>query len=835
MPQSTPPAAAELPPTPSPARPRGPGQDFRTSIVYVLGSMLLALLSQVLYEDFLLPRGVMESPWVRLMVVAWGVLLLAGVAANFRWLYRLASSVRTSVVILSTFALCCVAGSFVLQERDLDTRGLTGEKAYEAFRLAEAGFLHYMIHGQKYQHPMSDNGTAFFETLGERFGEKYARERTELFHKMMGGRTKDAEIAEFAEEHDAWFRVLWNVCRATRIADIHRSWMFVTLMLLLSISLVAGTAKRFVWRADQIGFYATHMGFVVLMIGFALSLAAEQRGILPLTVGQTLGKIWEFHADKPLDLGFTVTLEDFYTEHHPEIFAEFGDVDFQARGFPGPIQRSLKPYKGSEYPLWDGRYQVEVLDYAEYGSANPEVVEAPEGPANPALRIDIDSPDGAGAQGWLFALSGSQSLYEDPSGRFLLSFHLDEAEALAPPSRGDWGDLRLEAEGHEPLVVTVRPDARFDYAGKHFRVARIAPDFAQREAPTETQQVRNPAVLLEVAADGEEPKPRWSFAWIDFDSMHTPPHAEVRLAYRFRSGNLDPRKVLHLLGQGDTLELIGFDAEGKAWRRPVPLDQVVPTDIEAFTLRVEARYQRAARVFRVDPLYERDLLEHDREHPSRGWSGTAGYRDEGTAPGAGAGAPPPAGHDEHDGHDHGAATEPAGSGSARAPHAAGPSPASVLGPLPPDVQRSFHPPGPPAVKLRITHPGGSLERWFLAGHPEAGSWQDGTLSLRFAPNTNKVKEWRSVLIASDGKSVRRQVVRVNHTMEFAGWTMYQTDADAERPDYSGIQVLRDPGWYLIEPGLMLVCFGVIFMFWVKPWLRMDQSGGARARPAQGGA
>ena len=75
---------------------------------------------------------------------------------------------------------------------------------------------------------------------------------------------------------------------------------------------------------------------------------------------------------------------------------------------------------------------------------------------------------------------------------------------------------------------------------------------------------------------------------------------------------------------------------------------------------------------------------------------------------------------------------------------------------------------------------------------------------------------------------------MNTTLDFKGWTMYQTDADPKRPDYSGIQVLKDPGWYLIEPGLLMVCFGVIFMFWIKPWLRMDQSGGTAKKPSLGG-
>jgi uncharacterized membrane protein YdcZ (DUF606 family) len=102
---------------------------FWPSIAFVLGAMVLAGISQYLYLEVLVPRGVPEQPWFRYLVGAWGLLLLVGAALWARTLYRLLSSVRTSVTILSLFAISCVLGSFVLQKRDLDSRGLKGEKA----------------------------------------------------------------------------------------------------------------------------------------------------------------------------------------------------------------------------------------------------------------------------------------------------------------------------------------------------------------------------------------------------------------------------------------------------------------------------------------------------------------------------------------------------------------------------------------------------------------------------------------------------------------------------------------------------------------------------------
>lgn len=855
---------------------RSPAGSFKVSIGLVVGIMAAAGLAEAVHREILLPRGTLEQQWFKGLLGAWAVVLLAGVGYYSRWLYEVFSSVRTSVTILALFALSCVAGSFVLQQRDLDTRGLTGEKAYEAFRLAEAGFVYHMLYGSKVELPMRENAKEFFNLLGERFGPEFKKERVDIFNKMMGGRYVDQEVKGFAERHDDKFRALYDFCQATALINCHRSWWFVALMTMLAISLACGTAKRFVWRGDQIGFYATHLGFLVLMVGFTLSMVGEQRGMLPLEVGKTLGQVWEFNSQKPLDLGFKVTLQDFYTEFHHEIFVEFGDVDHEGKGFPGPIQRGLKPYVGYEYPLWKDaatgkpKYLVKVLDVAEYGTSRPRVVSRPGGGRLPAARVEVDAPDGMGASGWLFAGQGAQSLYQDPEGKFVLAFSWDDPGVTRAPVAGTYGTLEIAAPGEAPQVVEVREGARFTAAGKTFTVAQVAPDFARRDRPAAEHEARNPAVRLSIGdpAGGAAPVDRWTFAWLDFDSMHAPAVPEVKIRFRFDGAGRDPTRLFRLHGKtGGGLELVRFDAAGNPATEPVTAGKPVVLDPTAkLNLVVGELIEGAMLEHPVEPLFEAELRKLDRAVPPGGKL-PAGHptvgagAGEGHGPGDGhdhgnTGLPP--GHGPGDGHDHGSAGLPPGhapgdghdhgpddghghgpdDGHGHGPgdghgHGRGAAPATdwdrILGPVPPDLMRKFHPPGPPAAKLRIEHPGGVEERWFLAGHPESASFSDGVLRLTWGANSNKVKEWRSLLVVTDGETVRRQMVRVNHTLEFKGWTLYQTDADLERPEYSGIQVLHDPGWYLIEPGLILVCLGVYFMFWVKPWLKQDQAGGMSAR------
>ena len=47
----------------------------------------------------------------------------------------------------------------------------------------------------------------------------------------------------------------------------------------------------------------------------------------------------------------------------------------------------------------------------------------------------------------------------------------------------------------------------------------------------------------------------------------------------------------------------------------------------------------------------------------------------------------------------------------------------------------------------------------------------------------------------------------------------QAGQDPRNPDYSGIQVLRDPGWMPKWIGCLMICFGIFTMFYLKPYMQ----------------
>ena len=52
------------------------------------------------------------------------------------------------------------------------------------------------------------------------------------------------------------------------------------------------------------------------------------------------------------------------------------------------------------------------------------------------------------------------------------------------------------------------------------------------------------------------------------------------------------------------------------------------------------------------------------------------------------------------------------------------------------------------------------------------------------------------------------------------------------PDYSGVQVLRDPGWMPKWVGSLMICFGIFTMFYLKPYFKLKAQAAAAARAAK---
>ena len=131
-------------------------------------------------------------------------------------------------------------------------------------------------------------------------------------------------------------------------------------------------------------------------------------------------------------------------------------------------------------------------------------------------------------------------------------------------------------------------------------------------------------------------------------------------------------------------------------------------------------------------------------------------------------------------------------------------------------------PGATALKLRVERRGRTERQWLLSNTPDGvmllqDEGADG-FALLLADNTDRPpRDWRShVSFLEEGDVMASGVLEVNRPLNHDGYRFFQSDADARRPEYSGLQVVRDPAWPLVRAGLWMLLLGISWCFYVQP-------------------
>ncbi|MFH1729415.1 MAG: cytochrome c biogenesis protein ResB [Pseudomonadota bacterium] len=126
----------------------------------------------------------------------------------------------------------------------------------------------------------------------------------------------------------------------------------------------------------------------------------------------------------------------------------------------------------------------------------------------------------------------------------------------------------------------------------------------------------------------------------------------------------------------------------------------------------------------------------------------------------------------------------------------------------------------PAIYVKI-HEGDKVEkRWVFAKFPGM-TMSEHRSGLDIAYFTDqrpsRIKDFKSTLvILEDEKEVLRKTIEVNDPLEYKGYRFYQNSYDQESQLWSGLEVVKDPGLWIIYFGFLLLCLGVVFIFYVKP-------------------
>ncbi|MBM4053557.1 MAG: cytochrome c biogenesis protein ResB [Planctomycetes bacterium] len=137
-----------------------------------------------------------------------------------------------------------------------------------------------------------------------------------------------------------------------------------------------------------------------------------------------------------------------------------------------------------------------------------------------------------------------------------------------------------------------------------------------------------------------------------------------------------------------------------------------------------------------------------------------------------------------------------------------------------DVVKKSDQIGTPAINIRIDGPNGKLENWLFADSKYATWYKDNNFAMIYESTGESVKHYISDLrIVKNNQTVMEKSIKVNDPLKYDGYAIYQSSYDAEKLSYSGLQIVKDPGIPVVYSGFGALCFGVVFIFYVKPFLR----------------
>ncbi len=131
--------------------------------------------------------------------------------------------------------------------------------------------------------------------------------------------------------------------------------------------------------------------------------------------------------------------------------------------------------------------------------------------------------------------------------------------------------------------------------------------------------------------------------------------------------------------------------------------------------------------------------------------------------------------------------------------------------------------GTPAVFVEMEGPSGKFSDWLFSNSQYATWYTDNNFALIYESTGESIKHFISNLrILKDGQTVAEKEIRVNDPLKYGGYAIYQSSYDPEAGNFSGLQIVKDPGIPVVFSGFGALCFGVVFIFYIKPFLRKKQ-------------
>ena len=138
-------------------------------------------------------------------------------------------------------------------------------------------------------------------------------------------------------------------------------------------------------------------------------------------------------------------------------------------------------------------------------------------------------------------------------------------------------------------------------------------------------------------------------------------------------------------------------------------------------------------------------------------------------------------------------------------------------------------PDNPALKIAVNKEGEKegKEIWLFARFPEMHRSEDDPLHIEYSFAPPEIKDYKSHLeIVENGEIKASKIIEVNRPFQYKGYTFYQASYRAEDLTVTGLEVVNDPGIPLVYIGFTSLMAGLVFLFYVSPFIKKQSMKGA---------
>ena len=138
----------------------------------------------------------------------------------------------------------------------------------------------------------------------------------------------------------------------------------------------------------------------------------------------------------------------------------------------------------------------------------------------------------------------------------------------------------------------------------------------------------------------------------------------------------------------------------------------------------------------------------------------------------------------------------------------------------------------PALQVEVNGRSSVESTWLFAQYPamqlNPKMPKDVNLFFEYADRGQVADFASTVSVIADGQTVTSKTIRVNDPLRYGGYSFYQSQYNPRDLQWTGLEVVRDPGVPVVNIGFCMVILGITFSFYIKPYFARREEDDGRA-------